>query len=314
MAFSLSRKEKKLGVSHRKRRYDLPLHQSGGTGFIVLLIGLMSFLAVLAMASAFALSAMTDRWSSGLENRATIEIPANTADNKIRSKAEIADITSRLSASLKKHSTVESVKVMSEQEIAELVRPWLGDNLVLDKVPLPGLVSLTLHNSDEDTIKALRGKIKIIAPAAQLDTHESWLADLLRFTGALKFSATLLIIVIAVTTVTAIAGAVRSRLAVHGKEVELLHLMGATDNYISSQFQRHSLRLALKGSLTGLIVGGLALVIIGWLFGKMDVNLLPNFSLSNGQMMSFTLLPLIMAVIAIITARQTVLRVLRTIL
>ncbi len=314
MARSRMKKEKTLGVSHRTRRYDLPLHQSGGTNFIVLLISLMSFLAVLAIASAFALSAMTDRWSSGLENRATIEVPATINDNTIRTKEEIADITSRLSASLKSDPHVESVKIMSNEEIAELVRPWLGDNLVLDKVPLPGLVSLTLTQSDKDTIAKLRGKIKIIAPAAQLDTHEGWLSDLLRFTGALKFSATLLIIVIAITTVTAIAGAVRSRLAVHSKEVELLHLMGATDNYISRQFQRHSLLLALKGSGIGLIAGALALIIIGWLFGKMDVNLLPDFSLSHMQILSFGLLPPTMALVAIITARQTVLRVLRTIL
>lgn len=308
------RKEKTIGISRRTRRYDLPLQQSSGTGFVVLLIGLMSFLAVLATASAFALSAMTDRWSSGLENRATIEIPANIDNEKIRSKDEIADITSRLSKSLSNDDAVQTVKIMSDDEIAALVRPWLGDNLVLDKVPLPGLISLTLNKSDKDTIAKLRGKIKIIAPASQLDTHESWLADVLRFTGALKFSASLLILVIAVTTVTAIAGAVRSRLAVHKKEVELLHLMGASDNYISRQFQRHSLILALKGSAAGLAVGAITLLLIGWLFGKMEINLLPDFSLSRNQILTFGLLPPIMALIAVMTARQTVLRVLRTIL
>lgn len=311
---ALFKKEKTLGISRRKRRYDLPLHQSGGTGFIVLLIALMSFLAVLATASAFALSAMTERWSSGLENRATIEIPANINDDTIRSKDEIAAITNELSAALEKSENVATVHIMSEDEIAELVRPWLGDNLLLDKVPLPGLVSLTLTQSDEATITDIKRLIGDVAPHARLDTHEGWLADLLRFTGALKFSAAILIIVIGITTITAIAGAVRSRLAVHRKEVELLHLMGASDSYISRQFQLHSLRLALKGSLIGLGAGAVALVIIGWLFGKMDVNLLPNFSLSNTQIAAFALLPPIMAAIAIITARQTVLRVLRTIL
>lgn len=310
----LFKKDKSLGVSRRKRRYDLPLHQSGGTGFVVLLIALMSFLAVLATASAFALSAMTDRWSSGLENRATIEIPATIDENTIRSKSEIEDITAKLSVALKKYDRVESVHIMKEQEIAELVRPWLGDNLLLDKVPLPGLISLTLTQSDEQTIRDITATIKKTAPYARLDTHEGWLADLLRFTGALKFSATILIIVIAITTITAIAGAVRARLAVHRQEVELLHLMGATDNYISRQFQLYAMRLAIKGSLIGLLAGAFTLMLIGWLFGKMELNLIPNFSLSHLQIAAFALLPPIMAAIAVTTARQTVLNVLRTIL
>jgi cell division transport system permease protein len=66
--------ERVLGKA-QKRRYDLPLNKGSGTGFLVILIALMTFLGMLALASSFALSAMTARWSSGLENRLTIESP-----------------------------------------------------------------------------------------------------------------------------------------------------------------------------------------------------------------------------------------------
>ncbi|MBI2234772.1 MAG: permease, partial [Micavibrio aeruginosavorus] len=67
-------KERTIGRAE-KRRYDLPLNKGAGTAFLVTLIGLMTFLAMLALTSSFTLSAMTQRWTSGLENRITIEIP-----------------------------------------------------------------------------------------------------------------------------------------------------------------------------------------------------------------------------------------------
>ena len=65
-----------LGIATSKRRYDLPLNKDGGGLFLKILIALMSFLAILALSGSFALSAMKDRWSSGLENKASIEIRA----------------------------------------------------------------------------------------------------------------------------------------------------------------------------------------------------------------------------------------------
>src|SRR5690606_32284625 len=104
-----------------------------------------------------------------------------------------------------------------------------------------------------EALRALDMRIKAVAPDARMDTHEAWLRDLMRFTGALQFAAALLTIVIGITTATAVAGAVRARLAVHGAEVEILHLMGAADHYIARQFQRHSMVLALQGGMAGVI-------------------------------------------------------------
>jgi cell division transport system permease protein len=145
-----------------------------------------------------------------------------------------------------------------------------------------------------------------------MDTHEEWLNDLLRFTGALNLAAIILALVIGVTMVTAVGGAVRSRLAIHRAEVELLHLMGASDRYITRQFQRHSLILALRGGFIGAVFGALFLVLIGWVAGQMGVAILPDFRLDPVQMMLLAMIPLVAGLIATVTARWTVTRVLTT--
>jgi cell division transport system permease protein len=303
-------REKKLGKADGRRRYDLPLNKGSGAGFLVLLIGLMTFLGVLALAATFTLAAMTERWSSGLQDRATVEVSAQGSDGKLLTSPEIKDAVARIDGLLKAHPAIRDTHILSDQEIQDLVKPWLGDNLLIDNVPLPGLISVDLKQSDPETMAALSHAIRDAAPTARLDTHESWLEDLLRFTGALQFAAAVLALVIGVTAVTAVAAAVKARLAVHSNDVELLHLMGASDSYIARQFQRHSMVLALRGALAGTVAGVIVLGVIGWMSGRMNVNLLPDFTLSPIQMGSIACLPFAAMLLAILAARHTVLRTL----
>ena len=158
--------------------------------------------------------------------------------------------------------------------------------------------------------EALARRLKDIAPQARLDTHENWLSDVLRFTGALNFAALLVTLVIGITTVVAVGGAVQSRMAIYREELELLHLMGASDNYISKQLQRYIFIVALQGAAIGTAVGAVILMIIGFLAGRMDISLIPDFSLSVAQIIMLLLLAPLIAFLGMHTARHTVLRAL----
>ncbi len=304
------RNDRRLGVAQGKRRYDLPLNKDIGTGFLALLIALMSFLAVMALAGSFALSSMTQRWSSGLENKITIEIPAEKSDGTLRNQEDITFLIERLEIKLKKNENIKTLKPLTEADTLALIEPWLGSGMALSDIPLPGLISVELHKSNPDSLKNIKVMLQSVNKDIKLDTHESWLGDLLRLTGALRFAAAFITLIIGVTTLIAVAGAIRSRIAVHRADVELLHLMGANDNYITRQFQRHAIIIALQGSIVGTAMGALTLLLIGANAGETGTALLPNFSLSLVHILSILSLPLLACIISAIAARFTVLRVL----
>lgn len=306
----LHKKERTLGKVYGKRRYDLPLNHNEGARFLVILIGLMSFLATLGLASFCTLGAMSERWTSGLENNITLEIPAETLEGRLLTTEEMSSMTQAAISILSSHPDVTHYEVMSRTDIQKLVEPWLGEGaLSAEAFPLPGLVSIKIKpQTERKNIDALADKIERTVSGTRLDTHESWLKDVLRFTGALQFAASLLMAIIALTTVIAVAGAVNARLSVHRSDVELLHLMGAADSYISRQFQRHALLLGLIGAISGVLAGILGLLAIGWMAGEMDVHLLPQQRTPLSQIVSTAFVPLIIATLAMITARQTVLR------
>jgi cell division transport system permease protein len=290
---------RRLGIA-QTRRYDLPLHNDSGSGFLRLLLGLMALLTVLALCATFALNAVQDRWESGLRGQFTVEVPADQ-------KAKLDDVHSLLSA----HPDVESAVIMQDSDIQSLLAPWLGENWKSSDIPIPGIISVALREGTAPNMEILGKRLNETAKGTRIDAHESWLADVLRFTGVLSFAAALLCAVVALTVIVAVIGGVRTRMEIHKEQLQLLHLMGASDLYIARQIMRHSFLLALQGALGGTCLAILIVLFSGWIAGDMGASLLPDFSLSGLHWATLLACPVILAIMAMGTARVTALRELR---
>ncbi len=289
------------------RGYDLPLNQSEDSRFLILLVGLMSFLAVLAFSGTFALNNMTSRWSSGLENKVTIEIAVETKEGHLLSNRTVNKETKKLAGKLKSNPIVKSVKILSHEEIQELISPWIGKDLTLNDIPLPGLIAVELRRSDKKSLDMLKANIAAISKYAELETHHEWLGSLISFANTLKALSLFIALIIGGATITAIIAGVRTRLAIHCKEVELLHHMGASDDYISRQFQRHSMVLSFKGSVVGTISGLVIMGIIVILSNNSGSSLIPAIGITYMAVLFILSIPVIAALIAMIASRFTVL-------
>lgn len=304
------KKNTALGVAYGKRLYDLPLTQKDGSGFVVLLVALMTFLVLIIMSGAFSLSTLSNKWSSGLENKMTIEIPAKREDGSLMSQDQLETLGKRILFMVKENEIIDTAQLLDKKEIQTLISPWLGhDDTMLDTLPFPVLIAIELKERNPETLKDIETQINKVAPKAILDTHKDWLNDLLNLTATLKYTAFLLSLFIFLTTATAIAGAVRSSMSAHHEDLELLHLMGATDRYITRQFQRYILILTLKGSALASVT---VFPILGLLYLLSDQStseeLLPSFSIEPLHFLYLFLCPLIMIVFSLFVARWTVLR------
>ncbi|MGQ0526743.1 MAG: cell division protein FtsX [Alphaproteobacteria bacterium] len=304
------KKDRRIGSTDGKRGYDLPLNRDEGSSSLTLLLALMTFMAAMTLAGAFAIGSMATRWSSGLENKMTVEIPAEMKNGTMRGASDMARLQVEVKKSLDSAGYVTRIEILSPEEVQDLIEPWLGHNAQLDDVPLPGLVSVETDASEDAVIENLRTRLHKIDESIELDTHESWLNDLLRLTNSLRFASLVLAIIIGAATASAIAGAIKSRVAVYRADVELLHFMGASDYYIMRQFRRHAVHLALKGSLIGMAGSIAALAIIGFISGDLSESILPVPKLSIINVAFIIALPLAACIIGAATARFTVMRVL----
>ena len=102
------------------------------------------------------------------------------------------------------------------------------------------------------TLNLLQSRLTAAAPGAVIDDHGEWhgrLSAAARSGQMLAFSV--FILILGAACAIAIFAA-RAGLAANEKIVSLLHLVGATDQFIANEVQRRFVILGLRGSLAGL--------------------------------------------------------------
>lgn len=295
-------KNRSLGRAD-ERRYDIPLHKASGSAFLKILICLMTILAILALSISFVISGMKERWAAGIQNQATIEILPQDKEGNIRKAADIEALGNIIIEQLEKETAITNIQELSKQEITNLVAPWLGEDLAGGKIPLPGIITVEFLHSEQMNAIDLQNKISVIGANIRLDTHESWLNDIIKFSSMIELFALLISGAIGITIFIAISAAIRSRIAIHQDDLKLLHLMGASDGYIIAQFQKYILILTLQGALIGLAFSFVVFGIIYFVTSGSDIAFLPALELNLQHWFFIIILPFVISLVAMITAR-----------
>lgn len=310
--FKPKKKDRLLGVSLQgERRYDLPLDKDPGAGFLMLLTGLLTFLAILALLFTLVANTLSSHWVSGLAGKLTIEIPAHTADGKPRSAEDLQNLTEKVQAESAEVIGINTVTPIDSAEVKQMIQPFLGDISGFEDLPLPALLSVEFSNQNKDTVKSLKSTLAELDAEIRIDTHEDWLSGILRLSHALNISALGLMVIVLCTTVLALVSAIRARMKIHHGDIELLHLMGATNIYIARQFQRHASVIALRGSIIGASLGVILFtVLMMFVSNGGEMFNLSSFSFSTNDFLLLLATPFIISIIAQFSARLTVLRAL----
>ena len=291
------------------RRGDLPLERDPTGRFLPWLVALMVYLAALALVCAMVMNKMVERWDTGLSGSITVQIPpkqGTPGDPAEAGAAADASLDAVIEILLATPGVI-SAEVLEPDEIVRLLEPWLGAGASYGDLPLPELIAVGIDPSAAPDFEKLSQRLAQAAPGTMLDDHQSWLGQLLDLARSIELVAALVVVLVGASAVTMVVFATRMGLAIHGRVIELLHLIGAQDSYVAREFEMHSLKLALRGGVFGLALAVLTVVLVERLFERMEAALLPDLTLLPGEWALLALLPLVVAGIAMLTARLTVL-------
>jgi cell division transport system permease protein len=295
----------KVRAARRRRRTDLPADGDDSGRFLPWIIGLMVYLAALALAGMMALHGAVGRWDSALAGTLTVQLPA-TAGGELEAALTVLRAT----------PGVERAEPLDATANAALLERWLGPGLAAGELRLPILVDLRLDPARAIDPAALARRLAAAAPSARLDDHRFWLDRLFELALAIELVAAAIVVLVAGAAVMSIVFATRTGLAVHHGTVEVLHLIGARDTFIAAQFQWPALRLGLRGGLIGLVPALVTLLALGKAAGGAAwpgtavggaISALPSLSLAPWQWAILLLLPVAAGITALATARVTVL-------
>ena len=286
----------------------LPLSRDASSRFLPWFIAFMVWLAMIALAVVLLLSSFSDQWRHDHTGKLTIQIP--TATDGINIKNELR-VKSALSL-LQNTPGIISANVVPMKRISEILAPWLGRDVVLEalNLPIPRLIEVNFIPNANLDINALREQLNQKVEGALLDDHRVWLDKLITLSGAIEGVAFSILVLISFAATTTVIFSTRMSLAIHQDLIELLHIMGAHDEYVASQFHRHAIYMSLKGGIVGLVFAIATLYTLGSMWSDIGLFMLPQLSLNLWQWSCMLSIPLAAMAVTALTARITVLRAL----
>lgn len=286
----------------------LPPSNIQGNALIVV-IAIMAFLACLTLGAVSMVRATASTWQSQISREITIQVKPdegldmNATLNKARNLA------------LSFVGTREGT-IMDEAATSRLLEPWLGSGLDLSELPVPRLVIITIDESNPPDFEAMRNMLKAEIPQAFLDDHRTWVDRLVSMAHTTVMIGIGVLVLVFSAMVLTVVFATRGALSGNRHIVEVLHFVGAESSFVAREFQKHFLKISLKGSGFGsALAAGVFLAAGFWqsrslatpqsdqasaLFGTFAVGV-------EGYLGIFATM-MVIALLTTITARLTVIR------
>lgn len=300
---------KVASASARASRSDeLGLRRALSGSMLPLLVAAMALLAALSMAGWVGSTSLARQWRDGAGAALTVQVPHPTEPATKPAGTRLAAAVALLSAA----KGVASVHVLTDAELADLLRPWLGDSAGQLALPLPAVVAVRL-SGDAIDLGAVGHGLEEAAPGTMVEDHGVWIGRLSALAFGLQACALLALGLVCAVAIAVIGVATRAGLAARRDAIEIVHCLGATDGFIAGRFARRIVLLAASGGSIGALIAVPALLALAQFAAPFTDAAKPSVSaqallaaLPIPLWGSLAALPAAAAFIGFVTAQMTV--------
>ncbi|MGI9488461.1 MAG: cell division protein FtsX [Geminicoccaceae bacterium] len=282
------------------RSLDLPLDQTAVSRFLPWIMAGLLYLAVVALAVAAVADGALQLFDQR-DKMVTVSLP--TAGISEDGDRDVADVLKILNES----KDVVSATVVADDELQDLIEPWLGERREGEDLPLPRLIDVALDPLGKPDLPALEGLLREVVADATIGIQEvsegraERQAAFFRAVGITLGALLLLCSLAIVAVITSLS------LAMHDDTVTLLRYMGAQDGYLARQFERYALHSGLRGGLIGFFAA--MLTVLGVLYSIQNLEMTNSIRLGLRPVdwIFLACVPVIAALLCTLMARMTAL-------
>lgn len=288
----------------RFKRSNLALKKDDTNRFLPWLIAFMALLAALSIAGLLLLKQVAQVFEYNNHNNMTIQIPAGES-----STIDDQRVTNVLVALRKVGGVITTTRV-SSAEIKNLLKPWLGETAGSDAIPLPQIIDIQVDRKSDLTVKKIRDLLDRIVPGAIVDDHSIWLSNLVDTLKSAELIALCIVFLIALATVGTVVFTTRTGMGIHKQTIEVLHFVGAHDEFIARQFARRAFIVGVQGGAGGVIFAAPILYAFEYTIKNLGSGIFLNADLNSVIWIGVSCVVPAVAIIAMMTARSTVIKTL----
>jgi cell division transport system permease protein len=234
-------------ISLRPTRFDeLGLRRALSDRMLPVLVAAMAFLAALAMTGWFGTAALARHWQQGAGASLTVQVPQASEPSAHAGQTRLAAVLAMLTGT----PGVAAAHALSDQELTDLLKPWLGQGVDRLAIPIPAVIAVRLTDSAAD-LEPLSRRLADAAPGTLIEDHGVWIRRLAVLARSLQACAGLALLLVTGLAAAMIAVATRAGLSTRREAIEIAHGLGATDAYIAGRFAARASMLAAIGAAGG---------------------------------------------------------------
>ena len=291
------------------KKSDFLFNKRSSHFFLPWICALMVFIATLILAGGIATYNSLKLWQKGVAESLTVQIPTYDKEGMPRNELVYRDIEQALML-LRTTPGVLGAVVMNDDQMQELMIPWLGPDAVTSELPLPKLIDVSVDTNRPPLLEQLKADLAAQVPEAILDSHRLWLGDLVKFANALLSLIVFVLALLLVTVAVAVIYTTNTSLAIQEHVLSLVHMLGARDLYITNRYAFHNFKIALLGSFLGFLVA-LPVLLGVTIFLRSVSGQIFQTSLQPAQWGCLLLVPLAVSFLSFFATFKTVWKFLR---
>jgi cell division transport system permease protein len=282
------------------RSLDLPLDQTAVSRFLPWIMAGLLYLSVVALAAAAiadgALQLFDER-----DQMVTVSLPtAGLSEDGDRQVANVLD-------ALNQAKGVVTATVVADDELQDLIEPWLGERPEGEDLPLPRLIDVTLDPLSEPDLDGLERQLRQVVPDATVGVQAVSRDRAERQAMFFRTVGITLGIVLLLCALAIVAVITSLSLAMHSDTVALLRYMGAQDGYLARQFERYALQSGLRGGLIGFFAAMLTMLGLLYSIQNLEMTNSIRLGLRPVDWIFLACVPVVAALLCTAMARMTAL-------
>lgn len=261
--------------------------------FMTAVMGIMTFLAVMALGISIAIGTGVVRWNRQWAEYASVQISGE--ENTARVKKIINDNRDKF----------ESVHELSDAEMMRLMSPWVGGgNGALEKY-LPKMIEVEFKTeSDIATVRDTIGK------SARFVRHSDALRPSISAGWKMVMILGLVLVLIIGTIGVCVSFIARNTAVLHRRELEILNQIGASDSFVVRQMQFIVTKICLGACSIGFVA---ALPVLGAVLAishSARVGLMAMLGISGTGWFVIAMVPIAIIIFAIFVTRSATKKIL----
>ncbi|MCR5194656.1 MAG: hypothetical protein K6B71_04020 [Alphaproteobacteria bacterium] len=262
--------------------------------FMTVIVGVMTFMAVLALGISLSIGTGVVRWNRQWDLFATVQVTSQATSQNVKKIIE------------DNRSKIASMREISNAEMMELVRPWISDGGGVLQNYLPQMYEIKFKT--KSGIKLFNDKI---SPYARMLTHTQALNPSISAGWKMVTISGIVLVLIIAAIGLCISFIARNTAMLHKRELEILNQVGANDSFVVQQMQMIVTKICGVACTAGFLVAMPILMLILWTAHSARLGLMTMMGLSGTGWILLMLMPVAIVIFAIYITKRTTLDILK---